>query len=249
MEEYENWNGNPWEYLKSIEIVTMVSSSKAISNLSFLSSNDPLFSCFITLYILILLYFPQSFSLKILFSPVLILTAFLFLSLLRLGAIQRIQTETKEKRRVPEAEAEAEKTEFSQQELKWVACKKDPEPIMQSFEETFVEWDVRAPLEIIYEEYEGGEGDDSNDNDPNPTRLIERYPSLSLYYPESDSDSSSSETDFHAIGEWVSLEKICYKWEEEDKEGVIKIALVTRDLDLHGEEENLIEIDISSLKG
>ncbi|XWS12733.1 hypothetical protein CRYUN_Cryun37aG0115900 [Craigia yunnanensis] len=244
--ENENWNGNPWEYLKSIEIVTMVSSSKTISNLSFLSSNNPLFSCIITLYILILLYFPQSFSLKILFSPVLILTASLLLSLLRLGAIQRVQTETKEKRSV--AESEAEKTEFSQ-ELKWVTCKKDPEPIIQSFEETFVEWDVRAPLEVIYEDYEGEEGEDPNENNPNPTRLIERYPSLSLYYPESDSDSSSSETDFLAIGEWVSSEKICYRWEEEDREGMIEIALDTRDLDFHGEEENLIEIDISSLKG
>ena len=90
---------------------------------------------------------------------------------------------------------------------------------------------------------------DKNENNLNPTHVIERYPSLSLYYPESDSDSSSSETDFLAIGERVSSEEICYKWEEEDREGLIEIALGTRDLDFHGEEENLIEIDISSLKG
>ena len=91
---------------------------------------------------------------------------------------------------------------------------------------------------------------DKNENNLNPTHVIERYPSLSLYYPESDSDSSSSETDFLAIGEWVSSEKICYRWEEEDREGLIEIALDKRDLDFHGEEEeNLIEIDISSLKG
>ncbi|XVF27733.1 hypothetical protein REPUB_Repub14bG0134200 [Reevesia pubescens] len=251
--EDENWydNGNPWEYLKSIEIFTMVSSSKTVYNLSFLSSNDPLFSCIITLYILILLYFPQSFSLKILFSPVLILTASLLLSLLRLGAIQRIQTETKGKRSVAEAveaEAEPEKTDFSRQELKWDTCKNDPESKMQSFEETFVEWNVRAPLEVIYEEYE--EGEDPNENGSNPTRVIERYPSLSLDYPESDSDSSSSsETDLLAIGEWVSSDKICYRWEDEDKEGLIEIALDKRDLDFHGEEDNLIEIDISSPKG
>ncbi|KAK6283698.1 hypothetical protein POUND7_002650 [Theobroma cacao] len=243
MEEDEN--ENPWEYLKSIEIVTMVSSSKTISNLSFLSSNDPLLSFVITLYILILLYFPQSFSLKIFFFPVLVLTASLLLSLLRLGAIQRTQTETKEKRSL--AEAEAEKTDFSQQELKWSTCKKDPELVMQSFEETFVEWDVGAPLEVIYEGHEGEE-EDPNENVSNPTRVIERYPSLSLYYPESDSDSSSSETDYLAIGEWVSSEKICYRWEEEDREGLIEIALDKRDLDFHGEEENLIEIDISSVK-
>lgn len=236
------------EYLKSIELVNMVSSSKTLSNLSFLSSNDPLFSCIITLYILILLYFPQTFSIKILFSPVFILTTSLLLSLLRLGAIQRIQTETKEKRSdVVEAEA-GKKEESSQQELKWVSCKKDPEPIiLQSFEETFVEWDVRAPLEVIYEElYEGEEGEDPNGNCPNPTRVTERHPSLSLYYPESDSDSSSSETDNQAIGEWVSSEKMSYRWEDEDREGLIEIALDARDLDFHGEEENLIEIDISS---
>ncbi|XP_022777371.1 uncharacterized protein LOC111318766 [Durio zibethinus] len=242
--ENENWNWNPWEFFKSIEIVTMVSSSKTIYNLSSLSSNDPLFSCIVTLYVLILLYFPQSFSLKILFSPVLILTASLLLSLLRLGAIQ---TETKEKRSVAEAEVEAEKTDFSQQELKWETCNEDPEPKMQSFEETFVEWDVRAPLEVIYEAYE--EGEDPKENDPNSTRVIERYPSLSLYYPESDSDSSSSETDFLAIGNGFSSEKICYSWEEEDREGLIEIALDKKDLDFRGEEDNLIEIDISSLKG
>ncbi|XVE87934.1 hypothetical protein DITRI_Ditri19aG0028300 [Diplodiscus trichospermus] len=240
--ENENWNGNCWECLKSVEIVTMVSSS----NLSFFSLNDPLFSCIITLYVLILLYFPQRFSLKILFSPVLILTASLLLSLLRLGAIQRIQTETKETRSA--AEAEAEKTEFSQPELKRVTCKNDdPEPTMQSFEETFVEWNVSAPLEVIYEEDEG-EGEDPKENNPNPTHVIERHPSLSLYYPASDSDSSSSETDFLAIGEWVSSENLCYRWEQEDREGLIEIALDKRDLDFHGEEDNLIEIDISSLK-
>lgn len=239
MEENENWNGNPWEYMKSIEMVTMVSSSKTITNLSFLSSNDPLFSCIITLYILILLYFPQSFSLKILFSPVFILTASLLLALLRLGAIQRIQAQTKEKGSV--ARAEAEKTEFSQEELKWVTRKKYPEPIMLSFEETFVEWNVRAPLEVIYEEY--GEGED---HDPNSTPVIERYPSLSLYYPESDSDSSSSlEMDFLAIGERVSSEKIGSLWEDDDREGLIELALDKGDLDFHGEQENLIEIDIS----
>ncbi|OMO65108.1 hypothetical protein COLO4_31586 [Corchorus olitorius] len=227
----------------------MVSSSNSFSHLSFFSSNDPLFSCIITLYILILLYFPQSFSLKIFFSPVLILTASLLLSLLRLGAIQKIQTETKEITSLPEIEIE--KADFSQQELKWAACKIDSETKIQSLEETFVEWDVGAPLEVIYEGFEGvEEEEDPNGYQPNPTRVIERYPSLSHYYPESDSDSSSSETDYLAIGEWVSSEKTCYRWEEEDKEGLIEIALDKRDLDFHGDhEENLIEIDISSIKG
>ncbi|XP_039049366.1 uncharacterized protein LOC120190339 [Hibiscus syriacus] len=215
----------------------MVSPSKTITN-------NPLFSCIITLSILILLYFPHRFSL--LFSPVLVLTVSLLLSLLRLGASQRIQTGKIEKgsvARVEELEEEEEEEEEAPVELKWATCKNDPDLIMQSFEETFVEWDVRAPLEVIYEEGEE-EGKDPNLN-LDQTRGIERYPSLSLYDPESDSDSSSEEEmDFPAIGKWNSSEKMGYRWEEEDKEGLIEIELNKRDVDFHGEDDNLIEIDI-----
>ncbi|GMI77576.1 hypothetical protein like AT4G21500 [Hibiscus trionum] len=252
MEEFENVN--PWVCLKSIEIVTtMVSSSETITD-------DPLFSCIITLSILILLYFPHRFSL--LFSPVLVLTASLLLSLLRLGATQRIQTETMRKGIVfasvaeLEDDEEHEKTESTTPpKLKWATCKSHPDLVMQSFEERFVEWDVRAPLEVIYEEFEEGdeEGKDPDLNldqsrSQSQTRGIERYPSLSLYYPESDSDSSSEGEgmDFPATGSWVSSEKMGYRWEDdEDREGLIEIALDRKDLDFHGEDDNLIEIDIS----
>ncbi|KAK8664797.1 hypothetical protein V6N13_084571 [Hibiscus sabdariffa] len=214
----------------------MVSSSETITG-------DPLFSCIVTLSVLTLLYFPHGFSL--LFSPVLVLTASLLLSLLRLGATQRIQTEEKgSAARVAELEEE-EETEPAPVELKWAACKNDPDPDLdltkRSLEERFVEWDVRAPLDVIYEEFEG----DEEGKYPNldQTRGIERYSSLSLYYPETDSDSdssssSSSEMDFPAMGKWVS-------WEEEDREGMIEIALDKREIDFHGEDDNLIEIDIS----
>ncbi|PPS13800.1 hypothetical protein GOBAR_AA06762 [Gossypium barbadense] len=224
MEENENRNTgnvNQREYLKSIEFTTMICSSKTISNLSLISSNDPFISSIITLYILILLYFPQSFfSLKLL----LIFTASLLFSLFRKPI------------------DEVKKTEFQQR----VGSKTDSEFIIRSFEELFVESDVGAPLEVIFEgeeEEEEKEGEYCNEDYyyPDPTRVIERYPSLSLCYPESDSDSSSSEMDFPVIGEWVSSEMMCYGWEEEeDKEGMIEI-----DLDFHEEEDNLIEIDIS----
>lgn len=232
---------NPWDCFKSIELTTTTMVS-TISN-----NNDPLFSCIITVFILILLYFPHRFfSLRILFSPVLVLTASLLFSLLRLGVTQRTQTETTEE------EDKEEETDSSQGELKWETCKNDPNLAIRSFEETFVEWDVKAPLEVIHEEGdEEGKDPDPNQNqnqDQNQTHGIERYPSLSLYYPESDSDSSSStsdETDFPEIGEWVSSEKIGYRWEEEDKEGLIEIVLDKREIDFHGEDDNLIEIDIS----
>ncbi|KAL4291202.1 hypothetical protein GQ457_14G010280 [Hibiscus cannabinus] len=230
MEEFENVN--PWDCLKSIEIVTaMVSSTESITG-------DPLFSCIITLSILILLYFPHGFSL--LFSPVIVLTASLLLSLLRLGATQRIQTETIPKGTVAASVAELEEDDGEEEKTEFV---------MQRFEERFVEWDVRAPLEVIYEEFEF-EGDEEG-KDPgfylDQTRGVERYPSLSLYYPESDSDSSSEaeEVDFPATGTRVSSEEMGYRWEDEDREGLIEIALDKRGLDFHGEDDNLIEIDIS----
>ncbi|XP_039000996.1 uncharacterized protein LOC120127053, partial [Hibiscus syriacus] len=141
----------------------------------FFIENDPLFSCIITLSILILVYFPHGFSL--LFSPVLVLTASLLLSLLHLGATQRIQTEAIQKGSVVAsvAELEEEEEEEEEEELKWATCKDDPDLIMQSFEERFVEWDVTVPLEVIYEE-----GDEEEGNDPNlnldRTRGIEIRP-------------------------------------------------------------------------
>lgn len=258
---------------------------KKSSNFSSISS-DPLFSSIVTLYALILLYFPCQF-LRIVLSPVLIITGILLLTLLRFGAIQRYQDETqKEEGRSTSCRAEPAKelassesneslennddneTERSpglpDEDHNWVSTQSetDSEPEMgydphPCFEESFVQWDVKAPLEVIYEAYEGDDDDDHNEKGLRPNEMegirvvgLERYPSLSLYYPESDSDSSS-ECDFPATGAWDTPHNTCFKWEEEDREGLIEIALDTNgnkrniDMDFHAEEENLIEIDIS----
>nr|KYP51217.1 hypothetical protein KK1_026900 [Cajanus cajan] len=196
---------------------------------SFLSvfSSDPLFSCVVTFCTLVFLYLPH-FFLKIVLSPVLILTTVLLLSILRLGPV--------------------EETTSLEQLTQWVHSETEVISEM-GFESSscFVEWDVKAPLEVIYEEY--GEGEDVGD-DANENVGIVRYPSLSRFYPESDSDSESSENGFSAIGDWDSPEEVGFRWdEEEEREGLYEIALDgckrKRGLEFHFEEENLIEIDIS----
>ncbi|TYK13103.1 VID27-like protein [Cucumis melo var. makuwa] len=70
---------------------------------------------------------------------------------------------------------------------------------------------------------------------------MERYPSLSLYYPETDSDSSSA-----AAGD--EMENVCFMWDDEDRDELIEIALDKKRVSsecFQLEEENLIEINIS----
>lgn len=110
-------------------------------------------------------------------------------------------------------------------------------------------------MEVIYEEYEGEDHDKdaSNESDPEPRQVrigLERYPSLSLYYPETDSDSSSEDNEFPATGAWDSLDdKVCFMWDEdEDRDELIEIALdktSKKASEFQLEEDNLIEIDIS----
>ncbi|KAJ6706977.1 TRANSMEMBRANE PROTEIN [Salix viminalis] len=92
-------------------------------------SHNPLISCIITLYTLILLYFPQ--AQKFSFSPILVITLTLLLFLLRLGAIQRLQLSVTEGDDTIEIK-QSKDTHFG----------------------SFVEWDVSAPLEVIHEEEE-----------------------------------------------------------------------------------------------
>ncbi|PSR98553.1 Mucin-4 beta chain like [Actinidia chinensis var. chinensis] len=229
---------NPWEF-----------NSISTHGKTFPLSSDPLFSIVITLYTLIFLYFPRLF-LGVVFSPVLISTGVLLLALLRLGAIQRIEDEFNS------TETEQPHNESKSEDRKWVSPKSNPGTEIEVgsdlgrepkpfYAESFVEWNVRAPLEVIYEEYEGEEGE-QNDDVFIGERPIERYPSLSLYYPESDPESSS-DGDFPLIGDWDSPESVCFRWDEEDREGLIEIELDgKRKIELfHFEEENLIEIDIS----
>ncbi|QCD76684.1 hypothetical protein DEO72_LG1g305 [Vigna unguiculata] len=230
--------------------------------LSFLSvhSSQPLFSCILTFCFLILLYLPHLFW-KIVLSPVLILSGLLLLLLLRLGAIQRSQNEENkipverepiaieenrgdrdEKQGNPIEPVEADSLDHV---YRWVTGQSQLEPKSQAglrsssrFDESFMEWNVKAPLEVIYE----GEGEETEqDQNANHGEGIFRYPSLSRYYPETDSDSSS-ESGFPAT------DNMCFRWDEEDREGLIEIALdgcKKREVGFQFEEENLIEIDIS----
>lgn len=260
-----SWELNSVPALVHVEIMSFIS-SEMISNLS----SDPLFSCIITLYTLILLYFPH--SLKICVSPILIVTALLILFLLRLGAIQSREPEKNEKKDCIESE-ENRDGNFHEEEKSGVLAKVDKWVVFQDetfcdpnsrsdFEVSFVEWNVRAPLEVIHEAYEGeeeDEDDNENNQDSDPTRsaALQRYPSLSMYYPDTDSDTSS-DGDFSLNGVWDSPESVCFKWEEEDRAGLlIEIALESNSNDkkLSGlgsgfqvEEDNLIEIDLSPHK-
>lgn len=239
-------------------------------------SSSPLFSSIVTLYALILLYFPYQF-LRIVLSPVFTTTGILLLTLLRLGATQRHEDKKRKEDVSISCQAEPLKelssgsnetmenndTEpeqipgFPDEEHYCVSTQSetDSEPEMgydpsPFFEDSFAQWNVRAPLEVIYEAYEGDEDDVDNQNEKEENRVmgLQRYPSLSLYYPESDSDTSS-DFDFPATGEWDKPENMCFKWEEEDREGLIEISLDINGnksgMDFHGEEDNLIEIDIS----
>lgn len=237
--------------------------------LSFLSvhSSKPLFSCIVTLCILILLYLPHQFWRKV-FSPVLILSRILLLLLLRLGAIQRSQKEEKESPveiETPEVTANDENrgnreekqgnpieaVENDSLDHVYKLVKNQSEINFKSqmgfqsssrFDESFEEWNVKAPLEIIYE----GEETEQDHNEKHDESIL-RYSSLSRYYPETDSDSSS-ESGFPAIEKWDSPENMCFRWEEEDREGLIEISLdgcKKREVGFQFEEDNLIEIDIS----
>ncbi|CAH8275856.1 unnamed protein product [Arabidopsis lyrata] len=212
------------------------------------SSFNSLFSCFISLYSLILIYFPND-LLRIFLSPVLLISGALLLSLLRLGS-------TRESNTRPEKSYEI----LKEAEEPNVFLVRDSDLMGD-----FVEWNLRAPLEVIHEAYEEEEEEDPNEKDPTRFRKIERYPSLSLCYPESDS-ASSSEFNFPEIGDWNSAEDIGFRWEEEDDdggiggEGLIEIKLdeynhrshnskmmnkwKQTEIDFHGEDDGLIEIDL-----
>lgn len=237
---------------------TMNFLEKTLSYLSSLCS-DPLFSSIVTLYTLILLYFPSLF-LRIIFSPVLISTGIILLLLLRYGAIQRIQEEFNS----TESQSQLQPSPNQNHKLSSIEIDSDsefesgPDP-KPFFADCFFEWNVRAPLEVIYEAYEGEEEDENDDvlnekqdndvlNEKQDKRVlgIDRHPSLSLYYPESDTDCSSDD-DSPVMEDWDSPERMCFRWDEEDKGGLIEISLEgKRAMEFfHAEEDNLIEIDIS----
>ncbi|XP_073158180.1 uncharacterized protein [Henckelia pumila] len=218
--------------------------------LSFLSS-DPLFLTFFTFYAVILLYFP-SFFLSFALSPVLISTAVLLLSLLRLGAAAAAQNPVpKETEDGPDClefdSIETRSQDFDDRGRTRIPCASVADGKL-GFVESFVEWDVRAPLEVIYEEYEGqeaeedgGGGGSQEKRESQMDNVIQRYASLSLFYPESDTDNSS-EGDSTAVSGCDSPENSCFRWED----GLIEIALGEKRMS-EVDEENLIEIDLSTV--
>ncbi|ERN03488.1 hypothetical protein AMTR_s00003p00269590 [Amborella trichopoda] len=134
-----------------------------------------------------------------------------------------------------------------------------------SFSSVFGEWNHRAPLEVIYEEYEGEEEEDPNNILPkSPQKLPENsFPAtkgafswvsddifpLGSYLPDSDSGSSSEDD--------MEPENGCFWWEEErEGDNLIEISLSKTDVSpaterfqamaiALGDDENLIEIDLS----
>ncbi|CAN7071046.1 unnamed protein product [Brassica oleracea var. botrytis] len=225
-----------------------------MEEISFSSSSDPppLFSCFIALCTLILIYSPDD-SLRIFLSPVLLISGALLFSLERLGSTREPLTRPGKSK---EGEVKTEETEESDVlfDVYSLSEAKQDSDIRQEF----VEWDLRAPLEVIHEAYEEDDDDEDEEEDPTRFRELERYPSLSLCYPESDSDSSSEFT-FPEMSSWMSPEKMGYRWEEEEDDGaagLIEIKLYEEykkkkmskqnqtEMDFHAEEEGLIEIDL-----
>ncbi|KAG7621292.1 hypothetical protein ISN44_As04g022060 [Arabidopsis suecica] len=199
--------------------------------------SHPLFSIFITLYSLILIYFPND-LLRIFLSPVLLISGALLLSLLRLGSTREPNTQP-------------DKSYEESEEPKVFLVRESD--LMGGF----VEWNLRAPLEVIHEAYE----EEEEEEDPTRFRKMERFPSLSVCYPESDSESdsaSSSEFNFPEIGDWNSPENMGFRWEDDEGgigcEGLIEIKLdhyshnrkmmSKTEIDFHAEEDGLIEIDL-----
>lgn len=200
-------------------------------------SSNPLVSAIVALYTLIFLYFPSPFRRLILFSPLLVSSSVLFFSVLRLRSSLRTARFVSDRVQAEPAvqPSSLQAPRDSRNDGAGPGRGPVPDP---DYEDSFVEWNVRAPLEVIQEEYEEVEGEDDDvlmgkrDED---VGAIERYASLSLCYPETDSDSCSSD------GEWGSPGNDRFRWEGLDGEELIEIKLSGNEV---LEEDNLIEIDL-----
>ncbi|KAL2559139.1 uncharacterized protein Fot_03878 [Forsythia ovata] len=93
------------------------------------------------------------------FSPVLISTSIILLYLLQLGASQKTRKETgsHSPKFDPTQKLLPQNEEFFDHDLNNVPYESisDRNPGPTFLVDYFVEWDVRAPLEVIHEEYEG----------------------------------------------------------------------------------------------
>ncbi|XP_022843201.1 uncharacterized protein LOC111366734 [Olea europaea var. sylvestris] len=197
---------------------------------------------------------PETCFHRLIFSPVLTSISIILLYLLRLGASQKTQKETGS--HSPEFDSTQklllENEEFSLHDLNRVSCESHNDPKQNLnlgptfLAKCFVEWDVRAPLKVIHEEYEGEEEGNEvfwEEKREAQMAVIEKYASLSLYYSKFDTETSS-EGDFLTIEDWESSENLCFRREEDDKEGLIEIELNGKNNNSEVDEENLIEIDL-----
>ncbi|MCL7031912.1 hypothetical protein MKW94_018645 [Papaver nudicaule] len=230
--------------------ILMESSDFIVSTYAFLSSltSHPLFSITVAFYSLILLYFP-SFFLNLIFSPVLISTGIIISTLLKLGT----SPESVKENQFLSKPSDHELVEFISCESEKTTEKQDTVIDKSScFSESFVEyWNLSAPLDVIYEEYEGQE---------EVTAVNESaFSCLGRYFPESDDTGSESDDDFDLINGWDSPLNMSYRWEDEEEEddkegGLIEIELNDEKRnsfdhrfydEIEEMDDNLIEIEIS----
>ncbi|VFQ88989.1 unnamed protein product [Cuscuta campestris] len=183
-----------------------------------------LFSAIVALSVLVFLYSPSPLRGPFL-SPLLLLlsNAALFLCLRRLAA-SRVTARPDKIEPGPRVSSAARPSSS-------LLNPRDSRPDPIRGEDPFVEWDVRSPLAAIDEEeccY-----DDV---------LLGRC-DVGRCYPETDSDGySSSDGDLSDTGEWEGSGR--WEEEEEEREGMmIEIKLEWKEE--VGEEDNLIEIDLS----
>ncbi|KAL9670904.1 hypothetical protein QQ045_008465 [Rhodiola kirilowii] len=193
------------------------------------SSTQTLLNISVTLFSLILLYLPKTKCLFI-FSPIIVAATVLFLILLRCSTPQKIKPQPQFRADDDQIEAGA----VTKSSLDYNFADFD----VRQFR-SFLEWDVGAPLEVIYEE-EDPENEDEESNNNNT--CLQRHTSLSRYFPESDSDTSSSDE----YPDWDSPGRInCCNWDEDDTNGLIEISLDSKKYSDFEQDDSMFEIDIS----
>ncbi|XP_030473201.2 uncharacterized protein LOC115690859 [Syzygium oleosum] len=185
---------------------------------SSLSSEHPLFPIALTLCALLLIYFPRVF-LNVVLSPSLNVGAVVMALalLIRIGAAP----EAEQFKRVGSRSVMGRGSEMGS----------SPD---RCSEVSFAGWDVKAPLGVIHEGYEGQEDNDGGGG-PNV------YGGPTPYVEDTDSEASLEGKFTTTGGDLGSPDRWQFRWDSlEDAEGLIEIAL-----DLDGEEENMIEIEVS----
>ncbi|CAN6453389.1 unnamed protein product [Victoria cruziana] len=213
--------------------------------------SNPLLSALVSFCLLLLLYAPHL-LLRLLLSPVVVSAGALLAGILHLGSNKKPLQFESSKQTATLEDGECAREKDNENEVV-------PRP-RRRFSDVLVEWNRRAPLEVIYEEeYEGETGDEVAAVDggrpgySSPARERDVPFSLRRYYPESDSDSSSDDG-FPAMWELERAENRCFWWEEDNEDTLIEIPIFktknacrspVEELEfLLVDDDNLIEIDL-----